>query len=64
MEPQHTDPHAHVDGLIDRAYTLLGFLTSEAAAEVLMSSGVAPGEAFLAVTAAKLLNTKDAHGPH
>jgi hypothetical protein len=56
MENQHTDPHALVDALVDRAYSLLGFLTPEAAAEVLMSSGVAAGEAFLAVTAAKLLD--------
>jgi len=58
MENQHTDPHAHVDALMDRAYSLLGFLTPEAAAEV-MSSNVAAGEAFLAVTDIQTISDTD-----
>lgn len=49
------DAHAHVDALIERARALLGFMDAEAAANVLIESGVMAGEAFLAVTAAKML---------
>lgn len=56
------DSHAHVDALVSRAQNLLGFMSGDAAIVVLTDSGVQAGEAFLAVTAAKLLN-KDQGSP-
>jgi hypothetical protein len=50
-----TDPHAYVDALVERARALRGFMSDAQAIEVLMESGVG-GEAYLAVTAAKLLD--------
>jgi hypothetical protein len=50
------DPHAHVDALVNRAQNLLGFMGDDAAIVVLIDSGVPGEEAYLAVSAAKLLN--------